>query len=341
MPSKSANVKNEKQYEALKDKGMSKERAAKIANSPGASERGGKGSGSGGDRSQGGTPPRRRRPAARAEGRRARSRDPGDALRLLPVLRGVLPRPAGRTGRRRRRGRLRLAVDQRPLPPLARRAGPEPVRVGRDRRDRRRPPLPVTTAVTCPTVRMHPAIVAQAAATAAVLLEGRFELGVGSGEALNEHILGDAGPGRRAPRHARGGGRADAAAVGGRGGVVVGWHYTRRHRPDLLAARAPPAVYVCGLAPKATDWLRGSATATSRPGPRGAAEAVQVGVETASRPWPAPRVVYAPTKDEGVDLAHRIWPNAGLPGDRRANTPLLLNGPTQGPIRRRISTMSV
>jgi hypothetical protein len=46
MPGKMANVKNEKQYEALKDKGMSKERAAKIANSPGASSRGGKKSGS-------------------------------------------------------------------------------------------------------------------------------------------------------------------------------------------------------------------------------------------------------------------------------------------------------
>jgi hypothetical protein len=55
MPSKSAHVKNEQQYEALKDKGMSKERAAKIANSPGASSRGGKKSGSGGDGSQGGT----------------------------------------------------------------------------------------------------------------------------------------------------------------------------------------------------------------------------------------------------------------------------------------------
>jgi hypothetical protein len=42
VPSKSANVKNEKQYEGLKKKGMSKERAAKIANSPGASSRGGK-----------------------------------------------------------------------------------------------------------------------------------------------------------------------------------------------------------------------------------------------------------------------------------------------------------
>ena len=52
MPSKSANVKNEKQYEALKDKGMSKQRAARIANSPGASSRGGKKSGSGGNSSQ-------------------------------------------------------------------------------------------------------------------------------------------------------------------------------------------------------------------------------------------------------------------------------------------------
>jgi hypothetical protein len=55
MPAKRANIKNEKQYEALKDKGMSKERAAKIANSPGASRRGGKKSGSGGNAKQGGT----------------------------------------------------------------------------------------------------------------------------------------------------------------------------------------------------------------------------------------------------------------------------------------------
>jgi G6PDH family F420-dependent oxidoreductase len=54
--------------------------------------------------------------------------------------------------------------------------------------------LPVTTGVTCPTVSIHPAIIAQAAATSAVLLDGRFNLGVGTGEALNEHILGDRWP---------------------------------------------------------------------------------------------------------------------------------------------------
>jgi hypothetical protein len=55
MPGTRANVKNEKQYEALKDKGMSKQRAARIANSPKASSNGGKKSGSGGNAKQGGT----------------------------------------------------------------------------------------------------------------------------------------------------------------------------------------------------------------------------------------------------------------------------------------------
>ena len=58
MPNKRASVKNEKQYEKLKEKGMSKERAAKISNSPGSSSRGGKKSGSSSSRSsskQGGT----------------------------------------------------------------------------------------------------------------------------------------------------------------------------------------------------------------------------------------------------------------------------------------------
>jgi len=61
MPSKSANVKNEKQYEALKNKGMSKPRAAKIANSPDASKHGGEQSGKGCDSSQGGTTAQKKR----------------------------------------------------------------------------------------------------------------------------------------------------------------------------------------------------------------------------------------------------------------------------------------
>ncbi len=54
--------------------------------------------------------------------------------------------------------------------------------------------LKLSTGVTCPTTRIHPAIIAQAAATAAAMMPGRFILGVGSGEKLNEHILGDHWP---------------------------------------------------------------------------------------------------------------------------------------------------
>src|ERR671916_631352 len=54
--------------------------------------------------------------------------------------------------------------------------------------------LRLGTGVTCPMIRTHPAIIAHAAATAAVMMEGRFFLGVGSGENLNEHILADRWP---------------------------------------------------------------------------------------------------------------------------------------------------
>src|SRR5262245_14939320 len=54
--------------------------------------------------------------------------------------------------------------------------------------------IDVAVGVTCPTTRIHPAVLAQATATMANLLDGRFTWGVGTGEALNEHILGDCWP---------------------------------------------------------------------------------------------------------------------------------------------------
>lgn len=61
----------------------------------------------------------------------------------------------------------------------------------------------LATGVTCPTVRYHPAIIAQAAATLALLSDGRFTLGVGSGERLNEHVTGEGFPNSVAERHTR------------------------------------------------------------------------------------------------------------------------------------------
>src|SRR5690242_16172374 len=54
--------------------------------------------------------------------------------------------------------------------------------------------LELGTGVTCPLIRTHPAVIAQAAATAGAMMEGRFFLGVGTGENLNEHITGDRWP---------------------------------------------------------------------------------------------------------------------------------------------------
>jgi G6PDH family F420-dependent oxidoreductase len=60
----------------------------------------------------------------------------------------------------------------------------------------------LATGVTCPSMRYHPAIIAQAAATLAIISDGRFTLGVGAGERLNEHVTGEGFPARRV-RHER------------------------------------------------------------------------------------------------------------------------------------------
>jgi G6PDH family F420-dependent oxidoreductase len=60
----------------------------------------------------------------------------------------------------------------------------------------------LATRVTCASMRYHPAIIAQAAATLAIISDGRFTLGVGAGERLNEHVTGEGFPARRV-RHER------------------------------------------------------------------------------------------------------------------------------------------
>lgn len=78
------------------------------------------------------------------------------------------------------------------------------------------------TAVTCPTMRYHPAIVAQGAGTLALLSNDRFSLGLGPGERLNEHIVGMGRPGI-AERHERFGEAVDII-----GGLLAGKLQTTR-----------------------------------------------------------------------------------------------------------------
>ncbi|MGH9124048.1 MAG: TIGR03557 family F420-dependent LLM class oxidoreductase [Acidimicrobiales bacterium] len=113
--------------------------------------------------------------------------------------------------------------------------------------------LRVTTGVTCPTVRVHPAIVAQAAATCQLLLDGRLSLGVGSGEALNEHVTGARWP----PADVRLEMLEEAVSVIRQlwEGETVnhhGRHYTVENARIFSLPERPPPILVSGFGPKAT-----------------------------------------------------------------------------------------
>jgi len=176
--------------------------------------------------------------------------------------------------------------------------------------------LHVTTAVTCPTVRIHPAIVAQAAGTCAELLDGRFTLGVGTGEALNESILGGPWPTLDVRLEML----EEAVELIRRlwtGEVVShrGRHYTVEHARIYNVPDDPPEIYVSAFGPKAAD-----AAARLGDGYIGTSpDADLVGrFKSASGGKPAhagAKVAFAPTAEEGWEHAHRLWPNAGLPGE--------------------------
>jgi coenzyme F420-dependent glucose-6-phosphate dehydrogenase len=108
------------------------------------------------------------------------------------------------------------------------------------------------TGVTCPTVRIPPAIVAQAAATAAAMMPGRFFLGVGTGEALNEHVLGDAWPAAPVRREML----EEAVQVirelwQGKVTNHSGRHYTVDRARIYTLPDEPPPVYVAAAGPAA------------------------------------------------------------------------------------------
>jgi G6PDH family F420-dependent oxidoreductase len=176
--------------------------------------------------------------------------------------------------------------------------------------------LPVMTAVTCPTVRQHPLLVAHAAATCARMLEGRFILGVGTGEALNEHVLGGPWPSFDVRLEML------EEAVGlirelWEGGTVDhhGPHYTVDDVRLYSLPDEPPPIYVSGFGPKATE-----AAAVIGDGYVATGKVPELAELFAKRSGGKPavtgtKVAWAATQDEGVEHAHRLWATAGLPGE--------------------------
>jgi G6PDH family F420-dependent oxidoreductase len=177
--------------------------------------------------------------------------------------------------------------------------------------------LPITTAVTCPTVRIHPAVLAQAAATASVLLDGRFRLGVGSGEALNEHVTGAAWPGadRRLEM------LEEAVAVmrelwGGGFVTRYGEHYTVENaRIYTLPAEQIP-VYVSGFGPKAIDLAGriGDGFITTQPEPDDLSRFRTAGGEGKTTQG-GYKVCWGTDAATARTTAHRLWANEALPGE--------------------------
>jgi G6PDH family F420-dependent oxidoreductase len=183
--------------------------------------------------------------------------------------------------------------------------------------------LPVTTAVTCPTVRVHPAVIAQAAATSALLTGGRFTLGVGSGEALNEHITGSRWPaaGERLEM------LAEAIEVIRKlftGKLVShhGRHYTVETARLYSVPDKPPPIYMSGFGPKAVELaarvadgyicVQPNADFVRRYRDCGGSGPAQGGL----------KVCWAADAGEARKTVHRLWPNDEIPGEAAQLLPL-------------------
>jgi G6PDH family F420-dependent oxidoreductase len=179
------------------------------------------------------------------------------------------------------------------------------------------PGVKVTTAVTCPTLRIHPAVIAQAAATSAVLLDGNLCLGVGSGEALNEHILGDRWPSADERLEML----EEAIEV-----IRLLWqggfqdHRGRHYRVenariyDLPEQLAP--ILISGFGPKSIDLAAriGDGFCTVEPDPEpvrrfrsqaGEGKLVQGGM----------KACWGEDERSATETAYRLWPNEALPGE--------------------------
>jgi G6PDH family F420-dependent oxidoreductase len=180
----------------------------------------------------------------------------------------------------------------------------------------------VTTAVTCPTFRTHPAVIAQAAATSACLLEGRFILGVGTGEALNEHILGQHWP----PAHVRLEMLDEAVSVIRQlwTGEEVNWrgaYYTVENARIYSRPHEPPPVFMSAFGPKATDLAARIADGFISTQPD--AENLRR-YRDANGAGPAQgglKVCWATDEQQAAKTLHELWPTSGVPGQLSQDLP--------------------
>jgi G6PDH family F420-dependent oxidoreductase len=176
--------------------------------------------------------------------------------------------------------------------------------------------LRLGTGVTCPTIRIHPAIIAQAAATSAAMMPGRFFLGVGSGENLNEHILGDHWPVPDERLEML----EEAIAVLRllwQGGYQThrGKHYTVEKARLYTLPDEPPPIAVAAAQPEAAKLAGrlGDAFVGVAPDEELLQKFEQAGGKGKPR-YGQLTVCWAESEEDALRTAHEVWPNAGLEG---------------------------
>ena len=184
--------------------------------------------------------------------------------------------------------------------------------------------LTVTTGVTCPTTRIHPAIVAHAAATVGVMSEGRFRLGVGSGENLNEHVLGDPWP-EADVRLERLEEAIEVIRLLWAGGVQShrGRHYTVQNARLYDLPEAPIEVIVSGFGPKAAELAGRVGDGYAVTGPD--EDLVKTFRAAAGGDKPvmgALKVCFGEDEAQARQLAHEIWAQSGVPGELNQELPM-------------------
>lgn len=176
--------------------------------------------------------------------------------------------------------------------------------------------LEVTTAVTCPTMRIHPAILAQAAATSSAMLDGRFRFGIGTGERLNEHVLGQHWP----PATVRRDMLVEAVEVMRSlwsGDVVThhGEHYTVENARLFTTPAGEIPVLVSAFGPLAADTAAeiGDGIVSTSPDGEVLGRYREQGGDGPA--LATIKVCWAEDEGEAKKTAHRMWASSGVPGE--------------------------
>ena len=173
------------------------------------------------------------------------------------------------------------------------------------------------TGVTCPTIRIHPAIVAQAAATSAAMMDGRFFLGVGTGENLNEHVLGDKwpAPGERLEMLEE---AVEVIRLLWQGGYQThrGKHYTVERARIYTLPEQLPEICVAAAQPNAAELAGriGDGYIGVAPDKKLIENFEQAGGSGKPR-YGQMTVCWAADEAAARRTAHELWPTGAMPGE--------------------------